>query len=162
VSNSKRGSTRAGVPAALPDAHYDPPAAVTVASTGLTVRFEGEDGREMDLPVQRLPLSGWHPVIATAIEARVGLSGTRRTVSSVHQVWSPVGRLLRFLNTQPEPPAELRMLTTVHLAAFLESAESAPARRTRLKDLRELRSLVKHATVRGQVATEVAARWPLR
>lgn len=155
MSHSKRGSTRAGVPAALPGEPYDPPAAVTGAPTGHTVRFEGEDGREMTLPVGRLPLPGWHPMIATAIEARVGPSGTRRTAASVDHVWAPVGRVLRFLDTLPEPPAELPMLTAVHLSAFMESAGSAPTHRTRLRDLRALRSLMEQDVMRGQVTTEV-------
>jgi hypothetical protein len=45
---SRRGTTRAGRPAALPDGDYAPTAPATTAPQGLVVAFHGEDGRRKD------------------------------------------------------------------------------------------------------------------
>ncbi len=157
MTGSKRGSTRTGLPAALPDGEYDPPSLVeeSLSELVVAVRFHGEDGRSRTLPVDQLPLSGWHSALAGALAARVGPAGGLRTETSAKHAWGALARVVRFLGSLPEPPAEPSRLCVEHLTAFLEQPFGAGSEATRKQDLREFRLLVAEQPLCMQVPADV-------
>jgi hypothetical protein len=118
VSSRGRGSTRTGLGAAVPASAYQPPLPVVDDIDELVVRVNGEDGRSMLLRVDRLPLPGWHRPVAAALAARCGPAGPRRTKTSAEHTWGTLCRLLRFLDTLPNPPSTPGQLTPGHVGAF--------------------------------------------
>ncbi|MDQ1646776.1 MAG: hypothetical protein QOJ50_2960 [Cryptosporangiaceae bacterium] len=116
---SGRGSVGRGRPAPLPAAAYAPPPPVRRLSGVLEVEFTGEDGRRAVLPVGRLPLPGWHELLAAALSERAGPAGRLRTrASAIGTGWAPVARLVRFLALLPDAPAVPAALATTHLERF--------------------------------------------
>lgn len=115
---SGRGSTRAGVPAALPGGSYEPPGAVAAGAGSLVVDFRGEDGRGRSFDVSVLPLPDWNRLLADSWAARIGPTGRLRTAASVEGAWNGLGHFMRFLATLPQPPARPENLEVEHVDAY--------------------------------------------
>ena len=126
---SGRGSTGPGRPAPVPEGTYAPLEAVRHEHTEVNVDFHGEDGRQGTFRVDQLPLPGWHEPLAIAWAARIGPSGGLRTLASTRTAWGSVGRLLRFLDSLPDPPRDPSQLTAEHLKGFFahRAATNHPA-----------------------------------
>jgi len=139
---SGRGSTRAGRPAVMPAGDYDPPPPVRPGHHGLIVEFHGEDDRQRVYQLARLPLPGWHPVLAEAFAGRVGPAGGRRTRASADGVWGTLCRFVRYLHTLPDPPRDPTQLHVEHLDGFLNHSGGS-GRPSAVADMRELARLVR-------------------
>lgn len=122
---SPRGSTRAGLPAPLPEGPYEPRPAVVSTPTGLVVDFRGEDARTKSFDIGALPLPQWHEPLAAAWAARTGPAGTLRTRASATSAWSALSRLVRFVARTPRPPEHLGDLSTEHVDAYIRHREAA-------------------------------------
>lgn len=120
MTRTGRGSTRYGRPTAQPTGDYEPPPAVQrQAGGGVTVAFHGDDDRRHEFAFGRLPLPGWHELLASAFAERVGPEGTLRTLTSARNAWMALGRLMRFLHGQrPSPPSTPDGLTLADIKAF--------------------------------------------
>lgn len=151
-----RGSTGAGRRAAVPAGTYEPPAAVEhTTAGGLTVRAVGEDGREIVLPVEQMPLAGWHEHVATALARYTGPAGRRRTRASVHSSWGSLGRLMRFLDQLPHRPETPSALTAAHLEDFRVFRSAAVGHAYAWNDLREAGRVLLTEPLRLQMAVEI-------
>ncbi|WP_394622408.1 hypothetical protein JNUCC0626_49620 (plasmid) [Lentzea sp. JNUCC 0626] len=120
MTRTGRGSTRYGRPAAQPAGDYEPPPSIRYQpGGGVTVAFHGDDDRRREFVFSRLPLPGWHELLAAAFAERVGPNGTLRTLTSARNCWEAVGRLMRFLHEhRPSPPATPQELTLADVKAF--------------------------------------------
>ncbi|WP_143021487.1 hypothetical protein [Prauserella marina] len=156
VTRSKRGTTHAGQPVALPDGAYEPPPLVEESAHGPVVHFQGEDDRTRTFPVDRLPLPGWHRALAAALATTVGPGGHRRTGTSAQLVWDAAGRVMRFMATVPDPPAEPGLLRPRHLKAFHEQSGEARGESNRWRDLRCFKLVIEQPPLRELVPTEAA------
>ncbi|QTI90626.1 hypothetical protein [Streptomyces sp. AgN23] len=155
MSRRGRGSTGPGRPAAMPVGAYTPAAPVQQGADGtLVVAFCGDDGRSRSFDVSRLPLPGWHQVLAAAFAARTGPAGGLRTLSAAGTGWGSLVRLMRFLDSLPEPPTTPGELTPAHVAAFhTHRAATAPA--TARQDLTRARLLFSLPELRQHVSPQV-------
>ncbi|WP_157368086.1 hypothetical protein [Alloactinosynnema sp. L-07] len=128
MSRRGRGSTGTGRAAALPSGTYEAPPPVMITSTTLTVQVHGEDGRVRVLPVDRLPLPGWHQPLAAALAERTGPCGTLRTSTSAKGLWGSTAWFVRFLSTQhPAPSTQHPAPSTQHPAPSTQHpAPSSP------------------------------------
>lgn len=150
---TRRGPTRAGQPAPVAPANYNPASALP--PTGSVVHFHGEDGRTKVIDLARWPLPGWHPVLAPAIAAWIGPGGGRRTFASAKRVWTTPERFLRYLATADNPPATPQQATVAHLEAFHEHVLRTGNDYTAWYLIRELRILFCHPSAQGHFSDEV-------
>lgn len=148
---SRRGSTRIGRPAVMPTGPYEPPAAVDREHEGLSVGFHGEDGRRGTFRVSELPLPGWHEPLAAAWAVHIGPTGRLRTLASVRHAWGVVGRLLRFLDSLPVPPADPSGLTAEHLEGFFRHRVATTSEAYAAREVRDLGNLVRLAPLNAMV-----------
>jgi hypothetical protein len=102
-----RVRTGRGVRAAQPQGRYEPQARV---AGGLVVEFHGEDGRSKSYDFGRLPCPQLLPDLAAAFAHRVGPTGQRRTVASAETFFAAARRLVKFLDSLPEPPAGIEAI----------------------------------------------------
>ncbi|WP_249645294.1 hypothetical protein [Nocardia sputi] len=148
-----RGSTGHYRPSALPEQGYQAPTPVRdTASGGLVVDFHGEDGRRGSFDVGKLPLPGWHPLLAQAFALRTGPSGGLRTLAGAQSRWLTIGRWTQFLaglDPQPVAPAQL---ARHHVNLFHTRIDSAAG--TRSTDMAELQLLFGHEKVRDQIPAD--------
>lgn len=120
---SGRGSTRAGLPAFLPDGAYEPSPAVVRTQSGLVVDFVGEDARTKSFDIGALPLPQWHEPLAAAWAARTGPAGGLRTKASATHAWGALTRLVRFMAQTPRPPIHPGDLRIEHIDAYFRHRE---------------------------------------
>jgi hypothetical protein len=151
---SRRGTTGAGRPAALPDGDYRQPSPETTEPHGLLVAFHGEDGRRKDYDVSRLPLPGWHPALAEALAKRIGPAGPRRTHRSAEHSWGTLVRFTRFLAAIPDPPATPAALTIEHLDSF-RAHRSATIGDVAWMEFREICLLAKRPAIAEHLDADV-------
>lgn len=119
MSRSGRGSTHPGRPAALPAGTYSlRDIRAPGHAGGLVVGFQGEDGRSYGFDIGSVPLPGWHQALAGAWASRIGPAGGLRTLASAQGSWGALGRLMRFLEQRPRPPASPARLTAADVQAF--------------------------------------------
>lgn len=148
-----RGSTGHSRPSVLPDEGYEAPAPVRhAASGGLVVDFHGEDGRRGSFDVGKLPMPGWHPLLAEAFALRTGPGGGIRTLAGAQSKWLSIGRWTQFLagiDPQPSVPAQL---TRHHVNVFHTRTDSAVG--TRYRDMAEIQLLFGHEKVRDQIPAD--------
>jgi len=113
-------ATWPGRSTARPAGAYDPAAAVrdVAAAEGAAVDFAGEDGRTRTFRFATLPLPGWHDDLAAAFARLTGPTGGRRTLAAAEDAWQALGRLLRLLDSLPQPPHDVARLTARHLRRF--------------------------------------------
>jgi len=119
-----RGSTGAGRPSVLPAQGYAGPAAAPAGGAvglggDLVVSFSGEDGRRTVFCFDGLPLPGWHQALAAGLAERTGPAGGLRTLASASHCWAVMKRLVRFLASQRDAPAEPEGLTRAQMEGFL-------------------------------------------
>ena len=149
-----RGSTRPGQPSALPGPGFEaPPLVRQDHGGGLVVDFRGEDGRKHTYDIGRLPMPGWHPLLAEAFALRTGHAGGARTLSAAKHAWGCLSRWANWMDTLESPPAAPAECRREHVDAFHDRPEAAAA--TRHSDSSELRRLAGPATVRAQLPAEV-------
>jgi hypothetical protein len=117
------------------------------------VDFHGDDGRRHTYDFSRLPMPGWHALLAEAFALRTGYEGGARTLSSARHGWESIGRWSRWLASLDEPPAIAAQCTRAHVDAFHARAEATGS--TRQTDQRELGMLTRHDRVRAQLPAEV-------
>ena len=160
---SGRGSTRAGRPALMPTGVYEPPAAVRHEHTGFSVDFHGEDGRHGTFHIDELPLPGWHAPLAAAWAIRTGPSGRLRTLASARSGWGVVGRLLRFLHSLPDPPADPSRLAAEHLEGFFRHRATTNAEAHAAAEVRDIGKLLRlpplNATIPPAAMEYANRRW---
>ena len=155
MSSRGRGSTHTGRAAAVPAGGYQPPPPVVDDAAGLVVRVDGEDGRGVLLRVDRLPLPGWHRPVAAALATRCGPAGARRTKTSAEHTWGTLGRLLRFLDTLPDPPSAPEQLTVAHVEAFRRhQAVAGNGDSYGRREMREIGRLLRTPPLHGLVPAE--------
>lgn len=155
MSRRGRGSTGPGRPAALPHGAYAPAAPVQQGADGtLVVAFHGDDGRRATFDVSRLPLPGWHQALAAAFAARTGPAGGLRTHAAARTGWGSLVRLMRFLDSLPQPPTVPGELTPEHVTAF-HAHRMATSPATARQDLIRARLLFTRPGLREQVAPQV-------
>ncbi|MGW0582695.1 hypothetical protein ACWD25_43810 [Streptomyces sp. NPDC002920] len=153
VTRRGRGSTGPGRRSALPVTDYEAAALVHEgASGGLVVDFHGEDGRRGTFDVGKLPLPGWHPLLAEAFAMRTGPGGGLRTLSGAQNRWLPLLRWTHFLASLDPQPVVPAQLTRYHVNAFHTRTNSAAG--TRQKDMAELQVLFGQEKIRDQIPTE--------
>ncbi len=163
MTRQGRGSTGPGRRSALPAADYKAPALVHEgASGGLVVDFHGEDGRRGTFDVGKLPLPGWHPLLAEAFAMRTGPGGGLRTLSGAQNRWLPLRRWTYFLASLDPQPVVPAQLTRYHVNAFHTRTDSAAG--TRQRDMAELQVLFGQEKIRDQIPMEardaLARRFP--
>lgn len=148
-----RGSTGPGRGSALPPADYKAPDPVREGpSGGLVVDFHGEDGRRGTFDVGRLPLPGWHPLLARAFAMRTGPGGGLRTLAGAQNKWLSLQRWTRFLASLDPQPAMPGQLTRYHVNAFHTRTNSAAS--TRQRDMAELQVLFGQDKIRDRIPPE--------
>ena len=155
---SRRGTTRTGRPAALPEGAYDAPPLVVDGveeHEGPVVRFHGEDRRSITFRVDLLPLPGWHRPLAAALAARIGPAGGRRTRLSATTVWGVAGRVVRFLSTLPAPPVTPVRLAVSHMEAFQRFRGASIGEIASWHELCEFKRLLVLSPLREHVPTDV-------
>ncbi|MEV7194596.1 hypothetical protein AB0N81_22720 [Streptomyces sp. NPDC093510] len=153
MTRQGRGSTGQGRRSALPAADYKAPALVHEgASGGLVVDFHGEDGRRGTFDVGKLPLPGWHPLLAEAFAMRTGPGGGLRTLSGAQNRWLPLRRWTDFLASLDPQPVVPAQLTRYHVNAFHTRTDSAAG--TRQRDMAELQVLFGQEKIRDQIPME--------
>ena len=147
-----RGSTGQGRPSALPGADFQaPPLVRHTMPGGLVVDFRGEDARQHTYDFSRLPMSGWHALLAEAFALRTGHEGGARTLASAKGAWETIGRWTRWLETLEHPPTCPAECTRAHVDAFHTRSDVSVF--TRWTDQREMRTLVIKDQVRFQLPT---------
>ena len=159
-----RGSTGHSRPAVLPEEGYQAPSPVRhTGAGGLVVDFHGDDGRRGSFDVGKLPLPGWHPLLAEAFALRTGASGGIRTLSGAQSKWLSVRRWAQFLAGLDPQPSMPSQLTRNHVNVFHTRTDSGAG--TRQMDMSELQLLFGHERIRGQIpadAQDALARRVLR
>jgi hypothetical protein len=150
-----RGSTRRGRAAVLPSGRYEPASPVEIAGVGVVVQVHGEDGRRRVLPVDQLPLPGWHQPLAAALADRTGPSGRLRTSVSAKGLWASTARFLRFLDTLRPAPGDPSKLTADHLEAFRRHRFATIGAVYAWRDVRDVGKVLQSRALRGLVSTEV-------
>jgi len=143
--------TGRGRQAARPDGFYepDPPAGPARDGDGSPrVAFAGEDGRNHSYSFAGLPLAGMHEDLAAALAARIGPSGTRRTLASANIGWFKLGGLLRFLAGLPRPPLDLAALRRSDLERLRRHRLLTMQPRTVAKEMAEIFQLLRRADQR--------------
>ena len=155
MTRTGRGATGTGRPAVMPAGAYQPIEAVRETGGGrLVVDFHGDDGRRAEFDISRLPLPGWHPMLADAVAERTGPAGGLRTAAAAGTGWGAVVRLVRFLATLPQPPTVPEQLDSRHMAAFYQH-RCASSLLTAQRDLAEARTLFILPAVRGRIPDAV-------
>ncbi len=153
MTRQGRGSTGPGRRSALPAADYEAPALVHEGASGeLVVDFHGEDGRRGTFDVGKLPLPGWHPLLAEAFAMRTGPGGGLRTLSGAQNRWLPLRRWTYFLASLDPQPVVPAQLTRYHVNAFHTRTDSAAG--TRQRDMAELQVLFGQEKIREQIPME--------
>jgi len=127
----------------MPVGSYQLPAVVRREHTGLSVDFHGEDSRRGTFRIDELPLPGWHEPVAVAWAVRIGPSGRLRTLASVRHGWGVVGRLLRFLDSQPAPPRDPSRLAAEHLEGFFQHRASTTCKAYAAREVRDVGKLLR-------------------
>jgi hypothetical protein len=103
----------------MPTGRFEAPDPFAVDAAGdLVVRFVGEDGRNAQFPLTRLPLPGWVEPLGRAFATRIGPTGSLRTRVSAYGVWVVLGQFVDFLAALPSPPPDPSRLRVGHLTAF--------------------------------------------
>lgn len=157
VGQSRRGSTRTGVPTRLPRGMYSHPSEGEPPSTTKVVHFSGEDGRARSFDFNALPLPEWHSGLAAAFDARCGPSGSIRTFASAEDLWGCVVRFVRFVSARPRVPQRFAELDVAHIDAFVRH-RSGKTKWGASGDLRDVRSVLLSAPIRAQLKDDVVAR----
>ena len=147
----------------MPTGGYEPPAAVRHEHTGFSVEFHGEDGRHGTFHTDELPLPGWHEPLAAAWAIRTGPSGRLRTLASARGGWGVVGRLLRFLHSLPDPPADPSRLSAEHLEGFFRHRARTNVEAHAAAEVREVGKLLRlpplNATISPAAMEYANRRW---
>ena len=157
MSRQGRGSTGPGRTAGLPAGGYERAEPVTASAGRTTVAFHGDDGRRMTFDLSGLPLPGWHEALAGAFAERTGPGGGLRTLSAATTGWGALGRLVRFLGSLSDAPAEPRHLTFEHVEAF-RAHRTAASPAGGLRDVAEARTLFTRQAVRDKIDAGVLDR----
>jgi hypothetical protein len=127
----------------MPTGVYEPPATIRHEHTGLSVDFHGEDGRHGTFYMDELPLPGWHEPLAAVWAIRTGPSGRLRTLASARGGWGVIGRLLRFLHSLPDPPADPSRLAGEHLEGFFHHRATTNAEAYAAAEVRDIGKLLR-------------------
>ena len=153
MSRDGRGSTGTGRAAALPNGVYQPPPAVVEVDGRLTVEFVGEDGRGGILRADRLPLPGWHGLLAAAVERRTDPAGAVRTLATAQGEWGSLGRWMHYLGGLVQPPTHPGALTVAHVEGFFAVRTTQTTYSGR--DLRAIGKLLGTEPLAGHVLPQV-------
>lgn len=144
-----------GQTAALPAGRYEPVSPVADAAPGVRVQVLGEDGRQRELPVDQLPLPGWHQPLAAALADRTGPGGRLRTAVSAKGLWASTTRFIRFLDALHPAPVDPKMLTAAHLEAFHRHRVAAIGEVYAWRDVRNVGTLLQTPALRDLVSAVV-------
>jgi hypothetical protein len=139
---SRRGSTGIGLPTGLPIGDYTPAPPVTATAEGLSVDFQGEDGRHHSFHISTLPLPGWHEALAAGWASRIGPSGQLRTKTSAMGSWATLSGFMRFIAQTMQAPAVPSQLRADHVDAYLRHREASVGPLVARRELRGLGRLV--------------------
>lgn len=160
MSNSGRGSSRAGRPARLPGVYAPARLEALANSGGHRVDFYGDDGRHHVYDFAELPMLGWHEALARAFAWRTGPSGGLATRESASSCWRSVVRWMRFLHTLDRPPASPAELSAADVDAFYQ--REGFSAHTRSHDLQILRRLFNNAAMRAHLPDDTWSAFQLR
>ncbi|WP_405480518.1 hypothetical protein [Streptomyces anulatus] len=148
-----RGSTGPGRPSGLPADGYQAPPPVREGTSGeLIVDFHGDDDRRASYDLGKLPMVGWHPLLAEALALRIGPSGGHRTLAGAKVSWGATSRWARFLQTTEPQPTVPEKLTRAHIDAF--HARSDASLRTRYGDMLEMRLQFGDSHLKGRLPAD--------
>jgi hypothetical protein len=103
---------------ARPVGVYEPEPDVKAAVDGLEVAFIGDDDRRRTFSFAHLPLRELHPELAAGFAERVGPQGATRTLASAIGLWGILVRFMVFLDSLPDSPRDVRLLTPSHVDGF--------------------------------------------
>lgn len=137
----------------IPQGRYDPPPAAAGIPDGLTVQFQGEDGRQALFDVSRCDAPGWHEALAAALSARIGPAGPCRTLASARATWHAMVIFLSFVgqHTKVTAPEQLQV---DDVRAFLEWRRSTLQEADVMSHFRGLGSLLRTSPVRERIPAE--------
>ncbi|MFI0714083.1 hypothetical protein ACH4SK_26175 [Streptomyces inhibens] len=118
----------------------------------MVVDFHGEDGRRASFDVGRLPMPGWHPLLAEALAQRIGPDGEIRTLNGAEHSWQSTHRWAHFLASAEPSPVVPAQLTREHVDAFHSRTDFSS--RTTHRDMGEMKVQFGDERLRGRLPAD--------
>lgn len=145
-----RGRTGVGRVSRTPRERYDPSPGMIGAPIGLTIHFQGEDGRQATFDLSRCACPGWHEALAVILAMRMSGAGPCRTLASARALWDSIRCFMKFLdqNTKATVPERLR---AEDVRAFLAWRMATVTDATAVSQFRVIASLLRMSPVRERI-----------